>query len=215
MDVRTAGGPALERARARWRATGDRVWSIAVVDGEEYQRLAELVGRVLDEVRERTPTLESLLALDADPVPLLDRFVAEAGTSPGGARGVLEAACAVRGDELLAARARDRRVAAIAAARAAGERWVVLDETAGSTSRAVEMHLDSGLAVVATADPYAGGEPYAVAETVLDTRTGDALTGRGGREECFADGAAWRTERARRRAEIDSRLDGGDRDDFR
>jgi hypothetical protein len=166
---------ALDRARARWRAAGDRVWSIAVVD--------------------------ALLALDADPAPVLDRRPAP--------RAVLEAALSVRADELLAARARERRVARIAAARAAGEHWVVLEETAGATHRTVEMHLASGLALVATADPYAGEEPYALGETVLDADSGEPITCRDGGEITFADAAAWHAERDRRRAEIASRLDGG------
>ncbi|MDD7938279.1 hypothetical protein PHK61_07595 [Actinomycetospora lutea] len=199
--VRSGEEAALDRARARWRAAGDRLWSIAVVDGEEYRRVAERVGGVLDEVRAATPTLEALVALDADPGPALAR---------AGTRAVLDAALAVRADELVAARARDRRAAAIAAARAAGERWVVLDETAGATHRTVEMHLASGLALVATADPYAGAEPYALGEVVVDAVTGEAITGRDGDERSFADAAAWHDERARRREEIDSRLDGGD-----
>lgn len=212
MDLRPGDidEAALEHARARWRASGDRVWSVAVVDGEEYRRVAELVGRVLADLRARTPTLESLLALDADPAPVLDRW-AVAGSSMVGGRAVLEAACAVRGDELLAARARDRRIATIAAARAEGERWVVLDETSGASHRTVEMHLASGLALVATADPYAGPEPYALGETALDPRTGDPMPGRGGPEVSFGDRAAWRAELVRRRAEIDTRLDAGDR----
>lgn len=192
------GSSALERARARWRATGDRVWSVAVVDGEEYRRVAGLVGGVLEQVRACTPTVERLLALDADPTPLLGADVD---------RGVLEAVLAVRGDELVAARARDRRIAAIAAARAAGEPWVVLDEVVGSTRRSVEMHLATGLALVATADPWAGGEPYALGEVVLDAATGDPLTD--GEDVSFADAAAWWAARDRRRTEIGS-LDGDD-----
>jgi hypothetical protein len=172
-----------------------------VVDGEEYRRAAERVGGVLAEVRAATPTLEALLALDADPGPLLAR---------AGTRALLDAALAVRADELVAARARDRRAAAIAAARAAGERWVVLDETAGATHRTVEMHLASGLALVATADPYAGDAPYALTEAVLDAVTGEPLAGGDGGEVSFADAAAWHDARARHREEIDSRLDGGD-----
>jgi hypothetical protein len=216
MDVRAGtsedGAPedgTLERARARWRATGERVWSIAVIDGEGYRRLAEQVGAVLDEVRERTPTLGSLLALDADPAPVLDR-VPDVGSSGIAGRAVLEAACAIRADELVAARARDRRIAAIDAARAAGERWVVLDDRGGASPRSVAMHLATGRALVATADPFAGPEPYAVGEAVLDVRTGDPLTGHGDRDASFADREAWMRERARRRAEIDSRLDGDD-----
>lgn len=213
MDVCADGTEevALERARVRWRATGDRVWSIAVVDGEGYRRVAGLVGGLLADVRARTPTLESLLALDADPTAVLDRWAKAAGSSPMGVGALFEAACAVRGDELLAARARDRRIATIAAARATGERWVVLDATAAPTHRTVEMHLASGLALVATADPYAGSEPYGLGETVLDPATGDPLPGQGRGEISFADPEAWRAELDRRRAEIDSRLDGGDR----
>ena len=211
--VRSGEEVALDRARARWRAAGDRVWSIAVVDGEEYRRVAARVGGVLDEVRAATPTVEALLTLDADP----GRVLTTAGT-----RAVLDAALAVRADELVAAAARERRVAVIAAARAAGERWVVLDESAGATHRSVELHLATGLALVATADPYAGDEPYALGEAVLDAATGLPAAGGGRRsgaeldpstdagEVSFADAAAWRDARARRRAEIDSRLDGGD-----
>jgi hypothetical protein len=210
MDVR--GGrsdeAALGRARARWRAAGDRVWSIAMVDGQEYRRVAELVGAVLDEVRDRTPTLASLLALDAEPSAVLERWRDEA-SSPVGARAVLEAACAVRGDELVASRAREERVGAIERARAAGERWAVLDDGTGPISRSVEMHLATGLTLVATADPYAGPEPYALGEVVLDATTGDPLTGHGEREATFADRGAWEAERAWWRAEIDSRLDDG------
>jgi hypothetical protein len=202
MDVRAdAPDDALERARARWRATGDRVWSIAMVDGEEYRRVAELVGAVLAVVREEASTIEELLALDADPAPVLARCPA------GSTVLVLEAACAVRGDELVAARARDRRVAAIEAARAAGERWAVLADGPG---RSVEMHVATGLALVATADPYAGAEPYGLGEVVLDATTGDPLARHGGREASFADHDAREAERARWRQEIDSRLDGDD-----
>jgi hypothetical protein len=211
------GQSALERARVRWRSAGDRVWSIAVVDGEEYRRAAELVGGVLAQVREQAPTLERLLALDADPAPLLDRWRAEAGGAVG-LRAVFDAACAVRSDELLAVRAREERVAAIAAAREAGERWVELDASADpgwSARRSVAMHVASGLAVVATADPFSGPEPYALAETVLDAQTGDPLAGSAGREVAFADAASWREAGQRWREEIESRLDGDGSDAFR
>jgi hypothetical protein len=214
MDVRAGrtGDGGLERARARWRATGDRLWSIAMVDDVEYRRLAERVGAVLDDLRARTPTPESLLALDADPAAVLDHWSGDAGS-----RAVLDAACAVRGDELVAARARDERITAIERARAAGRRWAVLDGAtehadsgSGPAARTVEMHLATGLALVATANPYAGAEPYGLGEVVLDATTGDPLTGHGEREVSFADRDAWTAERARRRAEIDSRLDGDD-----
>jgi hypothetical protein len=209
MDVR-AGSPEealVQRARARWRAAGDRLWSVALADGEEYRRVAELVGAVLGELRPLTPTLERLLALEAEPEAVLAAMPAHAGSSPAGARSVLEAACAVRVDELLAARARDRRIVAVASARESGDAWAILEE---GPTRWVEMHLASGLAVVATVDPYSGAQPYALGETVLDTVTGDPVTGHAGRELTFADPADWSAERERWRAEIDERLDGDD-----
>jgi hypothetical protein len=197
----------VERARARWRATGDRLWSVALADGQEYRRVAELVGAVLGELRPRTPSLERLLALEAEPGEVLAAVGADAGSPTVGARALLEAACAVRVDELLVARARDRRCMAIAVAREAGETWAVLED---GPVRSVEMHLASGLAVVATVDPYSGAEPYALGETVLDTVTGDPVTRPAGREVTFADRADWVAERERWRTEIDGRLDGDD-----
>ncbi|MEJ2885257.1 hypothetical protein [Actinomycetospora aeridis] len=183
--------------RRRATGCGRSPWSTARSTGAWPSASAPC----LDEVRAATPTVGALLALDADPAGVLDR---------AGTRAVLDAALAVRADELVAAAARAGRAAAIAAAHEAGDRWVVLDETAGTTQRTVEMHLASGLALVATADPYAGDEPYTLGEAVLDVTTGDPIADGDGGDVSFADAAAWRDARARRREEIDSRLDGGD-----
>ena len=122
MDVR-AGMPGTpsDRARARWRATADRVWPIAMTDPDGYRRVADLVGRVLAELRRRATTVDGLLALDADPRTVL-RVIPDGATSGvGGPRALFEAACAIRSDELDAATARVCRIRAIAAARQAGK----------------------------------------------------------------------------------------------
>lgn len=206
MDVRTATLDArLDEARARWRVASDRLWPVAMADGDGYRRAVELVGVMLGELRSAATTIEGLLAVDADPAGVLAELPPGAAAGLGGPRVVLDAACAVRGDELVAERARQRRIALIAAARREGAAWVVLEDR---DSRSVEMHLGAGLALVATLDPYAAPEPYGLGETVLDAGTGDPVAGPAHREVSFRVGADWIAERARWRTEISARLDG-------
>ena len=205
MDVRAGspGTPAAQ-ARARWQATADRLWPIAMADPDGYRRVADLVGLVLAELRRRTATVDELLALDADPRTVLGVVPDGAAAGVGGPRVLLDAACAIRGDELHAAGARAARIGAIAAARQAGEAWVLLED---GPTRSVEMHLVTGLALVASADPYAGPKPYQLGETILDAATGDPVTGPAGRDVSFAGRAQWLAERERWRTEIAARLD--------
>lgn len=205
MDVR-AGSAELPPAqvRARWRATADRLWPIATADPDGYRRVAELVGAVLTELRARTATIDDLLAIAADPATVLEAVPDGAATEVGGPRVLLDAACAIRGDELDVAHTRAARIAAIAAARRTGQAWVVFED---GPTRSVEMHLATGLALRAGADPRVGPEPYQLGEMVLDATTGDPVAGPGERDVAFAGRAEWLAERARRRADIASRLD--------
>lgn len=213
MDVRTGPLDArLEEARSRWRVTADRLWPVAMADGDRYRHAAELVGTMLGELRRTATTIEGLLATDAEPGAVLSVLPEGAAAGLGGPRVLLDAACAVRGDELVAARARERRIGLIAAARREGASWVVLEDR---ESRSVEMHLGTGLALVATADPYAGSEPYGLGEIVLDAGSGDPVAGPAQREVSFPARADWVTERARWRTEISTRLDDDGTDGFR
>ncbi|MDQ4119815.1 MAG: hypothetical protein M3235_23060, partial [Actinomycetota bacterium] len=114
-----------------------------------------------------------------------------------------------RGDELAAERARRRRAERIAAARADGRAWVEVDRSA---TRVVEMHVATGTAIVATADPYLGDEPFRIAETVLDATSGEPQAGPDGDDTAFREAAEWEAERERLRREISERLDTRDRD---
>lgn len=195
--------PRIAAARRRWRAAGDRIWPVAMSDGTAYRQTVEAVGELVDELRRRTAALEDLLALEADPASFLEG-AGSAGQRAQGQPDVLAAACAVRADELAASAARVRRSLWIADARAAGRAWVVVDE---SLTRTVEMHVRTGRAVVATADPYLGEEPFRIGEMVLDASTGELLAGPDGDEAAYRTREAWVAERDRRRADIATRLD--------
>lgn len=204
----TGEDPRIADARRRWRAAADRLWPVALSDGEGYQRAARVVGALVDALRERAGSLEALVELDAAPSAFL------AGLGAEGERAVaqpelLAAACAVRGDELAAERARRRRAERIAAARADGRAWVEIDR---SPTRVAEMHVATGTTIVATADPYLGDEPFRIAEMVLDRFSGDPLSGPDGEGAAYGGMAEWEAERERRRHEIAERLDTRDPD---
>lgn len=195
--------PRVADARRRWRAAGDRLWPVALSDGDSYQRAARVVGVLVDALRERTGSLDELVDLEAAPSGFL------AGLGATGERAavqpeLLAAACAVRGDELAAERTRRRRAERIAAARADGRDWVEVDRSA---TRVVEMHVATGTTIVATADPYLGDEPFRISEMVLDVASGEPLAGPDGDDVTFGEAAAWEAERDRRRREIVERLD--------
>jgi len=199
-----------DRARERWRGAADALWPAALVDDEGYRRTTHGVGLLLTELRRTARTADELLAVDADPGPVL--AVLPAGGPPGVAPLLLAAACAVRADEVEAERARGERAARLAAARREGRAWVELE--AGAL-RTVELHVATGLGLVSTEDPLSGDpEPFGLGEVVLATDTGEPLAGHGTRETTFATRAARDAERERWRADIDARLDGDRPDGF-
>lgn len=196
-------GPQVAAARRRWRAAGDRIWPVAMSDGAAYRQTVEAVGQLVDALRAETGTLAELVALEAEPSAFLGR-TGEAGRRALGQAELLAAACAVRADELAASGERVRRSLWIADARAAGRAWVVLDE---SPTRTVEMHVRTGRAIVATADPYLGGDPFRLGETVLDAVTGEPLAAPAGDGATYATHADWTAAWSDLRAEIGTRLD--------
>jgi hypothetical protein len=200
--------PRVADARRRWRAAGDRLWPVALSDGESYQRAAQVVGALVDALRDRAGSLDELVDLEAAPSAFLTGLGAT-GERAAAQPDLLAAACAVRGDELAADRTRRARAERIAEARADGRAWVEVDRSA---TRVAEMHVATGTTIVATADPYLGDEPFRISEVVLDTTSGEPLAGPDGDDLTFADAGAWEAERDRRRREIGERLDTRDPD---
>lgn len=207
MDVHTAQRDArLDEAQARWRTASDRLWPVAMSDGVAYREATELVGLILEELRRSVSILEELLAADFDPSTVLAVLPHGAAADLGGERMLFGAACAVRGAELAEQQARERRVSLVARARDEGAAWVFVEDT---DLRSVETHVATGRTLVATADPYAGTEPYGLDEVMLDAATGDVLAGPAGAAASYASRADWEAEWTRRRAEIGARLDSG------
>ena len=59
--ARTRARTRASPRRRRWRAAGDRLWPVALSDGDSYQRAAQVVGALVDALRERTGSLEELV----------------------------------------------------------------------------------------------------------------------------------------------------------
>lgn len=182
-------------ARARWHAAEDRLYPMVMTDPDGYQRVVGVVGALLDELRRRSRTVADLVELERDPDALLGGLpLAPPASLPGDL--LVQAACGTRARELVAEQEGERRTSAIAAARAAGEDWVVLEGPATleqlTGDRFTELHLPTGRALIATVDPYSGGDPFHLEET----------GGQAGRSRSFGDRPAWLAEHQRWRGEI-------------
>lgn len=206
----TDGEPELRFARMRWRAAEDQLYPLVTVAAESYQRAVATVGLLLEELRGRTSSLAELLAVERDPNAL---FAAIADRRPLhdpllSDETLLRAACSARSVELATRAERERRLAAIAAARESGAAWVELVGTRRDTERSgapsIEMHLPSGRAVQASVDPYSGGDAFGLREVRLDPATGEPVPDvEPSREAAFAEQGAWREALATWRAEIE------------
>lgn len=195
-------------AQARWRTAEDKLYPMVLVDPDRFQQVLEAVRALVDELRRRCQTLEDLLEVEAAPGELLAALPADRGPMLPEEL-MVQAACGLRGREVVAAAERERRSAAVAAARAAGQDWVVLEGPEHLADlvghRRTELHLPTGRVLVATVDPYAGEEPFQLAELVPDTAADRPDGERAvGRTRSFVDRTAWITECGRWRAEIAS-----------
>lgn len=186
-------------AQARWRAAEDRLYPVAMSDPDGYRRGLEAVQALVGELRHTAGTIEDLVAVEADPRPLLSVLPADRpALLPDDL--LVGAACSARAREVLAEQEGERRASVLAAARTEGRSWAVLqgperieDLYGGST---VTTHLATGRTLLAAVDPYAGAEPYLLQEF-----------GPGGapaRDRAFAGPTEWVAERDRWRAEIES-----------
>lgn len=186
-------------AQARWRAAEDRLYPVAMSDPDGYRRGLEAVQALVGELRRTAGTLDDLVAVEADPQPLL--AVLPTDRPPLLPVDLLVgAACGARAREVLAEQEGERRASVVAAARAEGRSWAVLqgperiEELYGGST--VATHLASGRTLLAAVDPYAGAEPYLLREFAAD--------GEPARDRAFAGPTEWVAERDRWRAEIES-----------
>jgi hypothetical protein len=193
----------------RLRAAEDRLYPLAMIDADRYQRAVHLVGRLAGRLAETCASLDELAA--AEPQArrwLVDPDVTDgvpvAGLDPDL---VVGAALAQRFRALLSQQGAALRERALERARAAGLAWAVLEEpdpaawTAGAV-RWVEVHVGTGAVMVRsiTADP-ATGVPVFRLEVFAGTPGSDGIE-----VAEFADRAAWEAAigTARRVAESES-----------
>lgn len=159
-------------ARMRWRAAEDRLYPALLADPTSYQQTMTAVQAVVAEVRRRCHDLER-----GDPAGLLAAeaaaFEVVAVACPGGVpvppELLVSVACSAVDRELTAWHEQRRRAAVLEAARAAGQAWATVDGPATAEEltegRMVMVHLVSETVVMATVDPWARKDSYAVEVT--------------------------------------------------
>lgn len=97
------GPDRLAVARMRWRAAEDRLYPQLIGDPDAYQRVVELVGAVLGELRRHTRTVEDLAAVESQADAVLGALAAQRSAAAVVSGELLvQAACALRCRELLA-----------------------------------------------------------------------------------------------------------------
>ena len=184
----------LRTARMRWRAAEDRLFPSLLTDPASYQRSVTAMQAVVTELRRRGGGPQGLLAAEASAVEVVATACPDGAGLPPDL--LVAVACGTVDRELTAQREQRRRSAALAAARAAGEAWAVVDGprdveelTAGRT---VWVHLASGTVVLATADPWGREAAYGLEVSP------------GGAARSFADRAEWLAEVAAVRRRVQS-----------
>ena len=192
----------LEELVGLWSAAEQRLYPIVTAQPEIYERYLGLVRIVADELGSaRTP--EQLAEAYGDAAEIVEAVMVRGGLVVEGLDlGVVAgAAFGLRYKEVLAEAHRGEAARRLRAARARGDRWVVVYEAAGAGGprmppyRKLEMHLADGvgLHVFVELGPDMDRPVYGVEVVRLDPWTGDwvdepaPLTGR----ETFPDPESW------------------------
>jgi hypothetical protein len=155
-----AEGPDVPLAVLRsWDEAEARLFPLVMARPDLYQQAVSMISQLAARLRETCPDLAALVAEHERGGDLATRELGggqDIGIQP---ELVAAAACAMRYRELVASRAAQGRLAALARAREQGLTWVVVEET-GSADRApyvpyqrVEAEVSSGRAVVVSIEP--------------------------------------------------------------
>ena len=176
-----ADGPDVPLAVLRsWDQAEARLFPLVMARPEAYQQAVSLISELAARLRETCPDLATLIAAHQRGGDLATSELAggrDIGIQP---ELIAAAACAMRYRELVASRAAQGRLAALARAREQGLTWVVVEET-GSADRApyvpyqrVEAEVSTGRAVVVSIEP---DETLSRAVHRLDEARIDPVTG--------------------------------------
>lgn len=199
----------LER---RWAEAEGRLYATAATDDRRYERLVGLVRAVADALAAcRTP--EALRAAWDDAGRLVADVAQSAGVplGPSDADAVAGAAFRLRGQEIAAAAAETAASQRIAAARAAGERWVVVAEHGRVEAAAVtgyhrvDLHLPDGRGIHTYAEPDIDADRavYGLQVLRLDPDTGAVRDGDTDAHHTFTTRQDWQEAVDRTRDDIE------------
>lgn len=185
------GGIPAEHANLarRLRAAEDRLFPLAMIDADRYQRAVRLVGALHRRLTQTCATIEELAAATDQTRFWLGIVATDEGISLDGLDPdlVADAAMSQRFRALLTEQAAELRERRIARARESGQAWSVLEEPdpaawGTGSARWVETHVATGAVMVRSvvADPLTGAASYRL-----------EVFGRGVRTEEYADRDAW------------------------
>jgi hypothetical protein len=196
-------------AMARFTAAEARLYPLAMVDADLYQRATALVGMLARDLRENCPDIEAVLGRRDLLLTLLPDQAALAGVSLAGLQAdtVVDCASALRCREVQAQRAEASARARVDAARESGQEWVVEEPDPATVMagvfRKVELHLPTGCIVVSSVEADSAGAPSEYRLELIPPRT-DSGAIREGRSESYPDRASWALATERIRAELSS-----------
>lgn len=177
----TAAHHSTEALRALWRESERKMYPLATNAPEKYQQVIRLARQIADDLSSIV-TVDSLIeewdlreravreAVDAIEVPL--------GDLPSD--DVAGVGFALRDAEVRALEHQHDQQQRVAMARKKGSMWATLHETGSLKSgladayQAIEMHLDSGAAIVASVelDPATGAANYVLTVIEMDISNG-------------------------------------------
>jgi hypothetical protein len=164
----------------RLRDAEDRLYPIAMVDADRYERALRLVGMLARELAQTYATLDELAMAGPQTHTRLSTIARTEGISLSGldTQLVVDAALSQRFRQLLSEQAGQLRQRLVADARAAGDAWAVLEEPdpaawgAGS-ARWVETHVTTGALMIRSVDADARtGQPSYRIEVIGGPRGG-------------------------------------------
>jgi hypothetical protein len=186
----------LAQARQAWRAAEARLYPLAMVDVDGYQRALVLVAAVSEELRAVASTAHDLLPTE----PQAAEYVMAACEATGAsARGldpedIFGSAAAVVDRELAGLERRRARLSAIERGRASGSEWTdVHGDALGPLVPELRIHTTTGRAIVTEigGDPTTGAPVLLVTTAVVDLATGELGVDPGAAVRTVPSADAW------------------------
>jgi hypothetical protein len=173
-------------ATRRWRAAEARLYPVVTVRPDLYETIIAAVRETVDSLQ-RIGSVEALVGVETEAPHLVADALGRLGTNAAELDLTLiaGAALSMREAEIKAASAHSRRIALIAAARARGDAWVLLNETHEPRGHEpppppyhrLEMRLADGLGLhlFIEPDPSTARPTYGLETIQLDVVTGEWL----------------------------------------